>query len=151
MPRDVAAGTDAEKRARVQLERLGRRFIRASLVYLSLGLLLGAVMLSFGNDNLQFVHGHMLLVGFALFLSYGLVLLLLTAAFHVPAEAVHLGWATAQFHLANVGLLGLLAGALMPVGLGLDRFAVLFGFVEAAAGVMFAAIAWKALRRAPDP
>src|SRR3989304_1556290 len=43
----------------------------AALVYLSRGLLLGAGMIWFGNDNFQFLHGHMLLVGTGLFAAYG--------------------------------------------------------------------------------
>ena len=63
-----------------------------------------------------------------------------------PPAAVDIGLATAQFYLANLGLLGMIAGAVMPVGLGLDRVAGLFGFLEAAAGILFAVILGKAFR-----
>lgn len=33
--------------------RMGRRYFRVALFYLALGMLLGAVMLWFGNDNFQ--------------------------------------------------------------------------------------------------
>ena len=51
--------------------QIARRYFRAALFYLALGLLLGAGMLWFGNDNLQFLHSHMLLVGVGLFGVYG--------------------------------------------------------------------------------
>jgi len=56
--------------------------------------------------------------------------------------------ANAQFYLANVGLPGMLAGSVLPVGLGLDRIGVLFGFTSAAAGVLFAVLLNRALKAA---
>ena len=56
--------------------------------------------------------------------------------------------AGAQFWLANVGLPGMLAGSVLPVGLGLDRIGILFGFIEAAAGVLFAVLLSRALKAA---
>jgi hypothetical protein len=57
-----------------------------------------------------------------------------------------IGWAEAQFWLANVGLVGLLVGAIMPVGFGLDRIALFFGAVEAAAGILFVVLMGKTMR-----
>ena len=51
--------------------RIARRYFRVAVFYLALGLLLGAAMLWFGNDNFQFLHSHMLLVGTGLFAAYG--------------------------------------------------------------------------------
>jgi hypothetical protein len=129
----------------VQILRIGRRFLRVSLFYLCLGMLLGATMLAFGNDNFQFVHAHMLLVGGALFAIYGLGLLVVPACFGNPG-AIHAGWAQAQFLLANVGLVGMLLGGVMPVGYGLDRVAVPFAVLEALAGVLYAYLIGAALR-----
>jgi hypothetical protein len=56
-----------------------------------------------------------------------------------------------QFWLANVGLPGMLAGSVLPVGLGLDRIGVLFGFMEAAAGILFAVLLSRALRAKGTP
>ena len=120
-----------------RLARLCRRYIRAAFAYLVLGLLLGEGMLLYGNDNFRFLHVHMLLVGFVLFLIYGIGYKLIPTMFFGLPKVAHIGWAEVQFLMANVGLVGLLAGAVMPVGLGLDRLAVLFGLVEVAAGVLF--------------
>jgi len=123
-----------------RLHRLCRRYIRVAFFYLAMGLLLGAGMLAFGNDNFLFVHTHMLLVGFVLFLIYGIGFKLIPTMFFGLPRVVSIGWAEVQFWMANVGLAGMLVGAVMPVGLGLDRISVLFGFVEAAAGILFAVL-----------
>jgi ABC-type microcin C transport system permease subunit YejE len=39
----------------------------------------------------------------------------------------------------------MLVGAVLPVGLGLDRISVLFGLVEAAAGILFAVLIGKTI------
>jgi hypothetical protein len=127
--------------------RFARRYFRAALFYLVLGLLLGAGMLWFGNDNFQFLHSHMLLVGTGLFAAYGAGFWWIAGrsdALLPPGVTPAL--ANAQFYLANVGLPGMLAGSVLPVGLGLDRIGVLFGFIEAAAGVLFAMLLSRALK-----
>jgi len=128
-----------------RLHRLCRRYIRVAFFYLALGLLLGAGMLTIGNDNFQFVHSHMLLIGFVLFLIYGIGFKLIPTMFFGLPRVASIGWAEVQFWLANVGLVGMLVGAVMPVGLGLDRISVLFGLVEAAAGILFAALIGKTI------
>jgi hypothetical protein len=40
----------------------------------------------------------------------------------------------------------MLLGSVLPIGLGLDRIGVLFGFIEAAAGVLFALLLSRALK-----
>ena len=133
-----------------RLSRLCRRYIRVAFVYLVLGLLLGVGMLAFGNDNFRFLHVHMLLVGFVLFLIYGIGYKLLPTMFFGLPRVERIGWAEGQFWLANVGLLGMLVGAMMPVGLGLDRIAILFGIVEAAAGILFVWLMGETLRQGAE-
>jgi len=127
--------------------RIADRYFRAALFYLVLGLLLGAAMLWFGNDNFQFLHSHMLLVGVVLFGAYGAGFRWIAGRSEAePPPGVTPALANAQFTLANVGLPGMLAGSVFPVGLGLDRIGVLFGLIEAAAGVLFAVMLNRALR-----
>ncbi|MGZ8440616.1 MAG: hypothetical protein ACXWXD_07520 [Candidatus Deferrimicrobiaceae bacterium] len=135
-----------ERKTQDRLNRLCRRYIRVAFFYLVLGLLLGVGMLAFGNDNFQFVHVHMLLVGFVLFLIYGIGYKLIPTMFFGLPKVGDIGWAEAQFWLANIGLAGLLAGALMPVGFGLDRIALLFGTIETAAGILFVVLMGKTIR-----
>jgi len=127
--------------------RIARWFFRVALFYLALGLLLGAVMLWVGNDNFQFLHGHMLLVGTGLFAGYGAGFWYIAGRSDAgPPPGVTPGLANAQFWLANVGLPGMLLGSVLPVGLGLDRIGILFGFLEAAAGILFALLLSRALK-----
>jgi hypothetical protein len=135
-----------ERKTQDRLNRLCRRYIRVAFAYLVLGLLLGLGMLAFGNDNFQFLHVHMLLVGFLLFLIYGIGYKLIPTMFFGLPKVENIGWAEAQFWLANVGLVGLLAGAVMPVGFGLDRITLFFGAVEAAAGILFVVLMGKTMR-----
>ena len=128
--------------------RIAQRYFRVALFYLALGLLLGAVMLWFGNDNFQFLHGHMLLVGTGLFAAYGAGFWWISGRADAgPLPGVTPALANLQFWIANVGLPGMLAGSVLPVGLGLDRIGILFGFLEAAAGVLFAILLSRALRK----
>jgi hypothetical protein len=138
-----------ERKTQDRLNRLCRRYIRVAFFYLVLGLLLGLGMLAFGNDNFQFVHVHMLLVGFVLFLIYGIGYKLIPTMFFGLPKVENIGWAEAQFWLANIGLVGLLAAAVMPVGFGLDRIALLFGTIEAASGILFVVLMGKTIR--PEP
>jgi hypothetical protein len=118
-----------------------------ALFYFVLGMLLGAAMMWFGNDNVQFLHSHALLVGAALFAAYGAGLRFIAQAADAgPSPRVTPSMANAQFWIANVGLPGMLAGSVLPVGLGLDRVGVLFAVLEAAAGVLFALLLSRALR-----
>jgi hypothetical protein len=105
-------------------------------------------MLWFGNDNFQFLHGHMLLVGTGLFAGYGAGYSWIAGRSDAePLPGVTPALANAQFTLANVGLPGMLAGSVLPVGLGLDRVGVLFGFLEAGGGILFAVLISRALRK----
>ncbi len=124
--------------------RVARRHVKAALLHLAAGQLVGAAMILFGNDNFQFVHSHLLLAGGLLFLGYGAGLALLPQRLGDPAK-VHAGAANLQFYLALLGLWGVLAGAFLPVGYGLDRIAVPFGLVAAAAAALYGAVLWKAV------
>ena len=131
--------------------RIARRYFRGTLFYLSLGLLLGAGMLWFGNDNFQFLHSHMLLVGVGLFGAYGAGFRWIAGRSDAgPLPGVTPPLSNLQFWLANVGLAGMLAGSVLPVGLGLDRIGVFFGFTSAAAGVLFALLLNRALKPKPS-
>ncbi|MGB7972206.1 MAG: hypothetical protein WCF31_09585 [Candidatus Deferrimicrobiaceae bacterium] len=135
-----------ERRTQERLNRLCRWYIRVAFLYLALGMVLGVGMLAFGNDNFQFVHVHMLLVGFVLFLIYGIGYKLIPTMFFGLPRVENIGWAETQFWLANIGLVGLLAGAVLPVGLGLDGIALSSGVIEAAAGILFVWLMGKTIR-----
>ena len=128
--------------------RIARRYFRVALFYLALGMLLGAGMLWFGNDNFQFLHSHMLLVGTGLFAAYGAGFSWIAGRSDTgPLPGVTPTLAGAQFWAANIGLPGMLLGSVLPVGLGLDRIGVLFGFLEAGGAFLFAVLVYRALRK----
>lgn len=142
----VAEFSSLDARTQERLARLCRRYIRVAFAYLAAGLVLGAAMLAFGNDNFQFVHAHMLLVGFVLFLIYGIGYKLIPTMFFGLPRISSIALAEVQFWLANAGLAGMLAGSILPVGLGLDGVAVFFGLVEAAAGILFVAVMGRTIK-----
>ena len=124
--------------------KIARRYFRVAVFYLSLGAVLGALMMLFGNDNLQFLHGHMLMVGALLFGGYGAGYQWIAGrAGASPPPGSSASLANKQFWLANIGLPGMLLGSVLPVGYALDRIGVLFGLMEAAAAVMFAVVIRK--------
>jgi hypothetical protein len=132
--------------------RIARGYFRAALFYLALGMLLGAGMLWFGNDNFRFLHSHTLLMGTGLFAGYGAGFWWIAGRSDVSLPpGVTPALANAQFYLANVGLPGMLAGSVLPVGLGLDRIGIPFGIISAAAGVLFAVLLSRALKSKPTP
>jgi hypothetical protein len=89
----------------------------------------------------------MLLVGTGLFAAYGAGFWWIAGRSDVgPLPGVTPALANLQFWLANIGLPGMLAGSVLPVGLGLDRIGIPFGFIEAAAGVLFALLMNRALK-----
>ena len=119
-----------------------------ALVYFALGMILGAAMMHFGNDNLQFLHSHILLVGTGLFAASGAGLRWIASqADGGPVPGVTPAMASGQFWLANIGLPGMLAGSVLPVGLGLDRVGSFFGLLVAVAGVLLALLLSRALRK----
>lgn len=138
--------TDA--RTQQRLARLCRRYIKASFVCLSLGLLLGFGMFWFGNDNLRFAHTHLLMIGFVLFLIYGIGYKLIPTMFFGLPIVANIGLAEIQFHLAWIGLLGMIVASQLPVGLGLDRIGGVFAGVEVAAGLLFAHLMTRTLKGA---
>ncbi|GAB4234029.1 MAG: hypothetical protein OHK0028_10040 [Deltaproteobacteria bacterium] len=135
----------------IAFRRISRRYFRVALGYFVLGLLLGAGMMYFGNDNFQFLHSHMLLVGTGAFAAFGAGFSWIASkADEGPLPGISAAAANVQFWLANAGLPGMLLGSVLPVGLGLDRIGVLFGLVEAASGALFALLLSRAFKT-PEP
>jgi hypothetical protein len=141
----VSGNEGADGAVPEQVRRVGRRYVRASLFYLSLGALTGVALMAWGNDNFKFVHAHLVTAGGGLFMLFALGLLVLPERFGRP-DAIHAGWAHAQFILANIGLAGMIAGSMLPVGLGLDRIGTAFGLLLALSVVLYAWVIGAAFR-----
>jgi cytochrome c oxidase cbb3-type subunit 1 len=82
-------------------------FILVSLFYLLLGVTLGVVFFIIPEARaLRSVHAHLNLMGFVIFMIFGVAYHILPRFRGRPLHSEGLAWA--QFWLANVGLVGLL-------------------------------------------
>jgi len=137
----------AEKDNAGMFRRIARRYFRAVVVYLSLGVVIGTLMMRFGNNNFQFFHGHMLLVGALLFAAYGAGSLWIAGRVDKISPSGSFAFlAAVQFWLANIGLPGMLLWTVLPVGLGPGWIGAIFGLMEAAAAVLYGLMLWRALK-----
>ncbi|MDP2719563.1 MAG: hypothetical protein U1D67_06660 [Dehalococcoidia bacterium] len=114
-------------------------FIFSSMVYLVLGIALGVVFFIFPQTRaLQSVHGHLNLVGFVIFLIFGVAYHILPRFRGRPLYSERLAWW--GFIVGNVGLVGLLLFntlAALHVGGSLAVFQAAFGGILALSIYMF--------------
>lgn len=130
------------------MDRYGRLFIRASLVYLGLGAFF-AIHMAFadhGMAQIRFLHVHAMLAGFMAMMIFGV-------AYHIlprfNAKAIRFpAFIPAHFWLANIGLVGMAglyaAGAYYGGGAPRMLFGV-FGSMQALGMFMFIANIWGVL------
>lgn len=89
------------------MSKTTKGFIYAGLIYLALGAILGSLFLFLPDlKALRTVHAHMNLVGFVVFVIFGVAYHILPRFSGKPL--VSEGWAWGQFLLANVALAALL-------------------------------------------
>jgi hypothetical protein len=128
------------------MDKYGKRFIKASIIYLGLGLLLGMHM-GFADhaiDKLRFIHVHLMLLGFMAMMIFGVAYHILPRfnAKAMPYPAL----VPIHFWLSNISLWGMLglyaAGAFYADGLPRALFGV-FGSLEATAIFMFIINIWS--------
>ena len=97
-------------------------FIFSGLIYLVIGVTLGVLFLIFPETRgLRSVHAHLNLVGFIIFIIFGVAYHILPRFRGRPLYSEKLAWW--QFWLANVGLVGLL------VFLGLGTYVSFGGLI----------------------
>ncbi|MFQ5827054.1 MAG: cbb3-type cytochrome c oxidase subunit I [Dehalococcoidia bacterium] len=94
-------------------------FIFSGMVYLTIGVTLGALFFILPQTRaLATVHGHLNLVGFVMFLIFGVAYHILPRFRGRPLHSEGLAWF--GFWLANIGLAGMLiltaVGAFQPLG-----------------------------------
>ncbi|RMG57645.1 MAG: hypothetical protein D6713_09295 [Deltaproteobacteria bacterium] len=131
-----------------RINRLTRVYIFTSFAYLILGMLLGVGMLATGNDNFLFTHVHMLLIGFVVFLIYGVGYKLLpTMYFGYPGLPYpRLAWV--QYILANAGLiLMILFYNFLPVRFATWKILLFCGGIEFLSALLFVFIMVSCIRR----
>lgn len=122
------------------MDRYTKLFIKASLIYLGLGVFFGTHLAIFehGRLEIRFVHVHVMLLGFMAMLIYGV-------AYHIlprfnAKPVTYPGLIPVHFWLANIGIVGLSAfyilGGFWEAGV-LRVFFGLFGIMEAVAIAIF--------------
>jgi hypothetical protein len=127
-----------DREALERINRLTMVYIVTSFGYLILGMALGVGMLVTGNDNFLFTHVHLLLVGFVVFLIYGVGYKLLPTMFFGYPGLPHIRLAWVQYVLANAGLiLMILFYNVLPINLQTDTILFVSGVVEFAASFLF--------------
>jgi cbb3-type cytochrome oxidase subunit 1 len=121
------------------MDKFVKGFIVMSIVYLGISSILGLIML--GNPNMmaiKFVHSHLNMLGWVSMMIYGVGYHILPRFMGRPVYSAKLG--EAQFWLANISLIGMLAfycvNVFNPGGL-FQTLAVVFGVVQALAIFLF--------------
>ncbi len=121
------------------MDKFVKGFIVMSIVYLGISTVLGLVML--GNPNMmaiKFVHSHLNMLGWVSMMIYGVGYHILPRFMGRPLYSNKIG--EAQFWLANVSLVGMLAffcvNAFNPDSL-YRMLTVVFGVVQALAIFLF--------------
>jgi cbb3-type cytochrome oxidase subunit 1 len=121
------------------MDKFVKGFIVMSIVYLGISSVLGLVML--GNPNMmaiKFVHSHLNMLGWVSMMIYGVGYHILPRFMGRPVYSAKLG--EAQFWLANISLVGMLAfycvNVFNPDSL-YRMLTVAFGIVQAVAIFLF--------------
>lgn len=110
-----------------------KAFIRASLVWFTLGILLGLAMAAYPPWVVyRPAHAHMNVVGFITMMVFGVGYQLLPRLFGHPLHSR--GLATAHVWLANVGLAAMITGFVLAPHIGRDS-----AWVTAGGGLLFSA------------
>ncbi|MDH4184827.1 MAG: DUF1858 domain-containing protein [Nitrospinota bacterium] len=122
------------------MDRLGKLFIKASLIYLGLGAFFGVHMAfaDHGYAQIRFVHVHFMLIGFMAMMIFGVGYHILPRFNARPLP--YPGLVSVHFWLANLGLVGMgglyVAGAFFAGGAPRMLFGV-FGLAEATGMAIF--------------
>lgn len=138
------------------MDKFGKLFVKASVIYLSLGALFGLHMAvaDHGYTQLRFIHVHFMLIGFMAMMIFGVGYHILPRfnAKPLPYPAL----VPVHFWLANAGLMGMgalyVAGAFSETGAPRMLFG-LFGLMEASGMFIFTANIYSVLteEKRPEP
>lgn len=106
----------------LRTNRIARKFILFSLLYLVMGVTVGGIMLFDLVQISPFAHIHLLLLGGVMMMISGVGYKLLPTGFAHKTEVFSLRLAEVHFWLMNVGILGLTGSALVFEFTGSDFF-----------------------------
>lgn len=130
------------------MDRYARCFVKGSLIYLAIGLVLGVMMAAHGDwtSLLGRAHTHLNLVGFVSFMIFGVGYHILPRFTGRPLHSAKL--ADLHLWLANIGLIGMSIFWILDAGLeryAFEFLAVLFSIILGISMVVFIYNMWKSL------
>ncbi|MFQ6079808.1 MAG: hypothetical protein ACE5NJ_11850 [Thermodesulfobacteriota bacterium] len=135
------------------MDRYARGFIKGSLTYLAIGVVLGVMMVAHGDwtSLLGRAHTHLNLVGFVCFMIFGVGYHILPRFTGRPLHSAKL----ADLHLwsANIGLIGMSIFWILDAGFeryAFEFLAVLFSIILGISMVVFIYNMWKSLVPLPQ-
>ena len=129
------------------MDKYAKAFVKASLIYLGIGVLMGVWMVLSPESRftLTRVHVHILLLGFMAMMIYGVGYHILPRFMGRPVYSHRLG--NVQAWLANITLLGLSTSWMIEASQGgiWHVLSILFGFGQGVAVFMFVFNLWKSM------
>jgi cbb3-type cytochrome oxidase subunit 1 len=129
------------------MDKYAKAFVRASLIYLGTGTLMGGWMIL--SPDIRFaltrVHVHILLVGFMAMMIYGVGYHILPRFMGRPVYSHRLG--NIQVWLANITLFGLSTSWILEASQGgtWHSFAILFGMGQVISVFLFIVNLWMSM------
>ncbi|MGQ9647176.1 MAG: hypothetical protein ACUVWO_11655 [Thermodesulfobacteriota bacterium] len=129
------------------MDRYAKAFVKASLIYLGIGALMGVEMLIW--PDVRFTHGrvhaHLLLLGFMAMMIYGVGYHILPRFMGRPVYSHRLG--SLQVWIANISLVGLSVCWILEASKGgiYHTLAIVFGIGQTVAIFIFILNLWKSM------
>jgi cytochrome c oxidase cbb3-type subunit 1 len=133
------------------VDKYAKAFVKASLIYLGIGTILGVLMVLWPDIRFTItrVHTHINLLGFMAMMIYGVGYHILPRFMGRPVYSQHLG--NVQMWLANITLVGLSFSWIMEASQGgiWHNLAILFGIGQGVSVFLFIINLWKSM--VPQP
>ena len=133
------------------MDKYAKAFVKASLIYLGIGVLMGLNMVFFPDIRftLTRVHTHILLLGFMAMMIYGVGYHILPRFMGRPVYSHRLG--NIQVWFANITLIGLSLSWILEISQGgiWHSLAILFGMGQAVSIFLFIINLWMSM--VPQP
>ena len=134
------------------MDKYAKAFVKASLIYLGIGVLMGIEMLIWPDGRFiqTRVHVHLLLLGFMAMMIYGVGYHILPRFMGRPVYSHRLG--NIQVWVANITLIGLSLSWIMEASEGgfWHTLVILFGVGQAGAIFIFIINLWKSMIPVPE-
>jgi len=129
------------------MDKYAKAFVKASLIYLGIGTVLGLLMVLLPDTRFTItrIHVHLLLLGFMAMMIYGVGYHILPRFMGRPVYSARLG--NTQVWLANITLIGLSVSWILEASQGgiWHSLAILFGLGQAVSIFLFIINLWMSM------